>query len=965
MFKPNSALAKMFDLKPWQKSLAQRNFPWDRCPIACDDTGGSWSVYNNVKRVEACDKHMLLDFALHNPLDDPSMTVKIRACTLSDEVPRVSRRLAGRDTDAESDVLCVAGASSIDVSLDVASYLSGSYDLSQVFSYTTGLIIGVFAGAAIDNRSSASAVLVEVINLINNTAAGAPETIFAQRCVSKRSSKHTFGIAINNACDLSWVQSAVQSWSNGLCLNASALTSAETSEIANTTIYEYTHPSVTLYNITVVHSISDSITASLTSSSSGSSGASASAGLSSSDLETTSASSLSTGTSTSTSTGSSTAAAATPPGPTQTGIVSTYNAYAIPTSGQGYEWNPAIRDCENFWADEAYCVGVSSAEKRDGQVFPVRSPFRRNWKRDECSTIQIYSGDTCESPATECGISLDNFTSYNGDTCDSPLTPGQHVCCSDGDLPDFTPQMYDNGTCYTYLVVFGDSCSEIGAANSLINTEIEEFNNGTTWGWTGCNNLFADSKICLRDGDPPLPNTVANAECGPIIPGIPAGQDTDGYYYFQFISIVRGYLGLDTDKTISMAAPASYWYLKNFKIYKSALECDYVVYMTYDLHGKASNPITAPDYLNSWSQDGCEGGNCLRSHVNLTETYYALSMITKAGVASYLITVGVSSYGRSFKMAEAGCTGPEYFYLANSDNSSLAAPGECTATAGYIANAEILDIIYSNATGTDSWYDEDTDTDYLVYNDTEWVAYMSDEVKASRTALWNSYNFRGTVDWAIDLIEFLDDDDNPDGDCESGEYDDDGNCEGYGYYEGMMEWTACDDGPFDFDDLTDDVIDSWPSWCAAEYILSALQSLLDTTLSDYTDMINNDYDDKFETYTESVADSASSQVYSFMEDNGNNYFTCHIAEMSTCCDFCDDCNYCFASSVCYNMVNQLDGLHTTQQKTLITKWKNITEPCPPDLSERGLGDDQSIWWSLNEDKSEALYEDLLNARGIP
>ncbi|KAK6077699.1 glycoside hydrolase family 18 protein [Seiridium cupressi] len=868
MFKPNSALAKMFDLKPWQKSLAQRNFPWDRCPIACDDTGGSWSVYNNVKRVEACDKHMLLDFALHNPLDDPSMTVKIRACTLSDEVPQVSRRLAGRDTDAESDALCVAGASSIDVSLDVASYLSGSYDLSQVFSYTTGLIIGVFAGAAIDNRSSASAVLVEVINLINNTAAGAPETIFAQRCVSKRSSKHTFGIAINNACDLSWVQSAVQSWSNGLsqCLGFD--------------------------------------------------------------------------------------------------VGGDHKTFADLDSLYLDEWNPAIRDCENFWADEAYCVGVSSAEKRDGQVFPVRSPFRRNWKRNECSTIQIYSGDTCESPATECGISLDDFTSYNGDTCDSPLTPGQHVCCSDGDLPDFTPQMYDNGTCYTYLVVFGDSCSEIGAANSLINTEIEEFNNGTTWGWTGCNNLFADSKICLRDGDPPLPNTVANAECGPIISGIPAGQDTDGYYYFQFISIVRGYLGLDTDKTISMAAPASYWYLKNFKIYKSALECDYVVYMTYDLHGKASHPITAPDYLNPWSQDGCEGGNCLRSHVNLTETYYALSMITKAGVASYLITVGVSSYGRSFKMAEAGCTGPEYFYLANSDNSSLAAPGECTATAGYIANAEILDIIYSNATGTDSWYDEDTDTDYLVYNDTEWVAYMSDEVKASRTALWNSYNFRGTVDWAIDLIEFLDDD-NPDGGCESGEYDDDGNCEGYGYYEGMMEWTACDDGPFDFDDLTDDVIDSWPSWCAAEYILSALQSLLDTTLSDYTDMINNDYDDKFETYTESVADSASSQVYSFMEDNGNNYFTCHIAEMSTCCDFCDDCNYCFASSVCYNMVNQLDGLHTTQQKTLITKWKNITEPCPPDLSERGLGDDQSIWWSLNEDKSEALYEDLLNARGIP
>lgn len=39
-------------------------------------------------------------------------------------------------------------------------------------------------------------------------------------------------------------------------------------------------------------------------------------------------------------------------------------------------------------------------------------------------------------------------------------------------------------------------------------------------------------------------------------------------------------------KSLSIAAPASYWYLKAFPIDKMADVLDYIVYMTYDLHGK-------------------------------------------------------------------------------------------------------------------------------------------------------------------------------------------------------------------------------------------------------------------------------------------------------------------------------------------------------------------------------------------
>lgn len=49
--------------------------------------------------------------------------------------------------------------------------------------------------------------------------------------------------------------------------------------------------------------------------------------------------------------------------------------------------------------------------------------------------------------------------------------------------------------------------------------------------------------------------------------------------------------------------------------------------MTYDFHGQW-------DYGNKFTSSGCPTGNCLRSHVNETETKDALSMITKAGVDS-------------------------------------------------------------------------------------------------------------------------------------------------------------------------------------------------------------------------------------------------------------------------------------------------------------------------------------------
>ncbi|KAK0757035.1 hypothetical protein N5P37_010561 [Trichoderma harzianum] len=73
---------------------------------------------------------------------------------------------------------------------------------------------------------------------------------------------------------------------------------------------------------------------------------------------------------------SSTTTKVTAPGPTQSGIPAKCNKFAITQTGDGcesfatrnkitvaqlYSWNPVLENaCKNFWAAEAYCIGVSA-----------------------------------------------------------------------------------------------------------------------------------------------------------------------------------------------------------------------------------------------------------------------------------------------------------------------------------------------------------------------------------------------------------------------------------------------------------------------------------------------------------------------------------------------------------------------------------------------------------------------------
>ena len=250
------------------------------CPVDCDDELKSWTIYTDAKRLGNCNRPMLLDFGIHNSQAGSSDPVEVRACMVNSAIrstesrPRKHESTISSRHVAGSPDLCVANATAASTALDVGmagngseftwaaldalvnmrGYMSVSCDLKNTFSYGAGPLLGVFSGAAIDNTGTVWSIFTKAIDLVNRTT-GAPETMFVQRCIVEESSAYTFGIAMDTAGNLTWVQQAVNSWDMGLCLNSTSDFVSTT--VHNATIFEYSHPAVTLSNITSITDVTD------------------------------------------------------------------------------------------------------------------------------------------------------------------------------------------------------------------------------------------------------------------------------------------------------------------------------------------------------------------------------------------------------------------------------------------------------------------------------------------------------------------------------------------------------------------------------------------------------------------------------------------------------------------------------------------------------------------------------------
>jgi hypothetical protein len=110
-------------------------------------------------------------------------------------------------------------------------------------------------------------------------------------------------------------------------------------------------------------------------------------------------------------------------------------------------------------------------------------------------------------------------------------------------------------------------------------------------------------------------------------------------------------------------------------------------------------------------------------------------------------------------MSEPGCTGPECTFVGP---ESTALPGPCTGIVGLISNAEIEDLIIEEDIN-ESYYDPGSDSNILVYNDTQWIAYMSKGTLRRRIQYYKDLKFYGYANWAVDLTHWSGDDGHPEG----------------------------------------------------------------------------------------------------------------------------------------------------------------------------------------------------------
>lgn len=207
------------------------------CPIACNETGldsSNWSKYSRLGRLSMCNQTMLLDFSLFNSLREDG---SLRACTAS--LPTNGSN-AGNNTPTGS---CQPSVSSkqVQVPLQLAynesktpatlddfeaastqlaamlSQKSSNCTSTSSFAYSNSVTIGIFMGSGI--QGIASSVLQDFITKVKST--GFSSTVVTQLCAKDgRSSRYSFGIAVNGNRDVSFVQETVATWASGECISS-------------------------------------------------------------------------------------------------------------------------------------------------------------------------------------------------------------------------------------------------------------------------------------------------------------------------------------------------------------------------------------------------------------------------------------------------------------------------------------------------------------------------------------------------------------------------------------------------------------------------------------------------------------------------------------------------------------------------------------------------------------------------
>jgi hypothetical protein len=225
--------------------------PYQRCPAECSarDSPSKWTIYSEFERFSACDQPMLFDFALYNPLDDPSTTTKFRLCT----VDRFDKKPPGNTTTdalqqprpgfletladltlAQEGIVQQKGTAQRTLIPAIELLRDGfqrDYNESLptfMFSFHDDTIAAVYAGTAFDKGTIPSLISTMVAKLAGSAPAG---TVMAQLCGGSRGPESTLGAIMSSAAELSLLQKVVRSWSDGTCATLPGSTSNSVTQL--------------------------------------------------------------------------------------------------------------------------------------------------------------------------------------------------------------------------------------------------------------------------------------------------------------------------------------------------------------------------------------------------------------------------------------------------------------------------------------------------------------------------------------------------------------------------------------------------------------------------------------------------------------------------------------------------------------------------------------------------------------
>ncbi|KAK6513087.1 hypothetical protein TWF506_009251 [Arthrobotrys conoides] len=179
---------------------------------------------------------------------------------------------------------------------------------------------------------------------------------------------------------------------------------------------------------------------------------------------------------------------------------------------------------------------------------------------------------------------------------------------------------------------------------------------------------------------------------------------------------------------ISIAIPASFWYLQHFNLSAMASYIDWFNLMSYDFVG-------AWDATNKWT------GPYVGAHTNLTMTQQALDLMWRSNISGAKINMGLGFYGRSFTLKNKACTKPGCQF------TKAGAPGRCSAAAGILMNIEIQDI--QKKKKVTPIFDKVAGVKYMSWDD-QWVSFDDAESIAFKRHWAATKCLGGLMIWALD-----------------------------------------------------------------------------------------------------------------------------------------------------------------------------------------------------------------------